>query len=1107
MVLKDNMEKICFRRNDLSVQFLSTGDIFSIRDNNIMINQMHGNTLDGSFNNIYLRIYKEDGVEAVPLLGEKSASTLTYSGNSICFTGKVNQISYDVTFLPDSDHLWFWKVQMSGTGEMVDVVYAQDIGIADINQVMSNELYNSQYIDHKAFCRDGSYVICSRQNLSQQGGFPYLQQGSMDMESIAYSTDALQFLGLSYKDTMIPEVLDQTLPSEIVQNECAYIALQTRKFRLSDKSCFSFYGYYQKNHAEAIREPIALEEINSAWESCRDRKKEENYKAVQKPVKKAEFYEILHSEDATEDELTQFFPERSMEELADGKLYSFFTPLHSHVVLKEKEVHMERAHGSILMNLPSGHDINKEIMTSTNYMYGIFHSQITIGNTNMNKLLSAARGQFNQMRTSGQRIYIKLHGKYQMLSLPTFYEMGLNYSRWYYKMEDDWLVITAFASADTKELYLEAESLKKKEYEYIITNQLVMGSKERDNSIHIDEGEEFVITCKEATAMTDTYPELAYRYSMNVPCEYSDDRIFYQDQRSENGTLLTQRITASAFRLTIEGILTKRGERNTTPDCFGECKKFIDFYRDFLRDFSLDMKSSGRPILLDKLNHMIYWYAHNAFIHFLVPHGLEQSGGAAWGTRDVCQGPFEFFMATQHFDLVRKMLLEVYAHQEFANGEWPQWFMFDRYPYSAGDCHGDVVFWPLRCIAEYISVSEDITILEEPVPYRDSEPVKMIDHLKRAFETIGSRLIGDTGLISYAGGDWDDTLQPAKSEMKEHLVSAWTQALAYETIGGLAKALKASEKEFAAELEKMAAKMKTAFQEKLIVDGIPAGFVYIQPDGSLDYMLHPRDTRTGIHYRLLPLTRSIISELADRAQADRNECIIEEKLTFPDGVRLMDHPARYQGGVCEFFQRAEQAANVGREISLQYVHAHIRFIQAMAKLGSSKKAWENLEKIIPAGIQACVKNAQLRQANAYFSSSEGDFKTRYEYQQEFERLRTGDIPVKAGWRIYSSGSGILLGNLIQNLCGIRCCAEGLELDPSIPDTLEGLQVSFRYDEKSFTVCYHGTGEGKTVEEVRVQKECIAVERRMNPYRRGAVLIGKEVVETFAEGTEIDVIMG
>ena len=44
------------------------------------------------------------------------------------------------------------------------------------------------------------------------------------------------------------------------------------------------------------------------------------------------------------------------------------------------------------------------------------------------------------------------------------------------------------------------------------------------------------------------------------------------------------------------------------------------------------------------------------------------------------------------------------------------------------------------------------------------------------------------------------------------------------------------------------------------------------------------------------MTRSIISELADDKQAIRNTNLIHQYLKCPDGVRLMDKPAHYDGG-------------------------------------------------------------------------------------------------------------------------------------------------------------------------------------------------------------------
>ena len=73
------------------------------------------------------------------------------------------------------------------------------------------------------------------------------------------------------------------------------------------------------------------------------------------------------------------------------------------------------------------------------------------------------------------------------------------------------------------------------------------------------------------------------------------------------------------------------------------------------------------------------------------------------------------------------------------------------------------------------------------------------------------------------------------------------------------------------------------------------------------------------------MTRSMLAELLTPEQVSHHLEIIEKELTFPDGVRLMNKPANYRGGVSTNFKRAEQAANFGREIGLQYVHAHIRY--------------------------------------------------------------------------------------------------------------------------------------------------------------------------------------
>ena len=109
-------------------------------------------------------------------------------------------------------------------------------------------------------------------------------------------------------------------------------------------------------------------------------------------------------------------------------------------------------------------------------------------------------------------------------------------------------------------------------------------------------------------------------------------------------------------------------------------------------------------------------------IHLTVPHGLEQYTGAAWGTRDVCQGPVEFLLALEHDEPVKEILRIVFAQQYEASGDWPQWFMLDPYAIIQDRVsHGDVIVWPLKALNDYIEATGDFAFLDEPVAWRRAD--------------------------------------------------------------------------------------------------------------------------------------------------------------------------------------------------------------------------------------------------------------------------------------------------------------------------------------------------------------------------------------------------
>jgi cellobiose phosphorylase len=1093
--------------------FFNSGDIREISYQDTMINQWVANPIDGSLNNLYLRMHRPSGIQSIPLLGGRSASRLHYTDTQVVWEGNAQDIDYQVTLHLTPNDIWFWDVRIDGQDAEVDLVYAQDVGLADGGTVRTNEAYLSQYIDHTVFeHNEKGFVVCSRQNQSQQGNFPYLQQGSLT-KAAGYSTDGFQFFGLSYKETNEPEALArEKLPNEVYQYEFAYTALQSERVKLSGKARFVFYGLFRQDHPEAIRSLDFEMDVVNAWNKVEAPTQSFGQSVAALAVThSSDICSPLRTETMSAEDLNRLYPNRRQEEWNGDQLLSFFTDTHEHVVLKEKELLVERPHGHILMSGDNAR-LNENVITTTSYMYGIFNSQVVVGNTSFNKMITNARNALNVMKTSGQRIYIGLNGTYRLLTMPSMFEIGFNYARWFYKTDDDLIVITNYTTVDTPEIHLHVRSEAGRSYRYLVTNQVSMSSNEYEVPFRFEQDAQTLSFFADAAAQSAAvWPKLCYRMRISgAELRVTDETRMVSNVPTSSASLVVLELGESPeWSISFQGLL--RGEDLTfgAVDAATEISRYREFYETVMNGFQLSWQE-GISEEIDKVNTLAWWYTHNMLVHYSVPHGLEQYGGAAWGTRDVCQGPAEYFMATQKFNEVRDILKTVYSHQYEDDGNWPQWFMFDPYyKIQQDESHGDIIIWPLKVVTDYLTVTKDFTILQEKLPYTKrksfeftEESVSLFDHVKKEIAYIKQHFLHDTYLSAYGDGDWDDTLQPANAQLKRYMISSWTVALTYQVFDQLSAVLTEVDEALAAELQQLAAGIKTDFNRYMLSTDVIPGFVYMEQPGKAELMLHPTDTTTGIQYRLLPMTRSMISELLTKEQADTHYQIIKEELFFPDGVRLMNRPAIYAGGVSTHFKRAEQAANFGREIGLQYVHAHIRFVEAMAKLGKTDEVWSGLERINPVGIRDVVPNAEWRQSNTYFSSSDGKFNTRYEAQAQFQDLRDGTVAVKGGWRIYSSGPGIYMNQLISNCLGIRFHAGDLIIDPVLPEKLDGMQFKFKLLGCPVTFVYHISGN--PVSRITVNGREAQAERTANRYRSGGLRVKRHEMEKLI-ASELNVI--
>ena len=247
------------------------------------------------------------------------------------------------------------------------------------------------------------------------------------------------------------------------------------------------------------------------------------------------------------------------------------------------------------------------------------------------------------------------------------------------------------------------------------------------------------------------------------------------------------------------------------------------------------------------------------------------------------------------------------------------------------ECHGDILIWPLKALCDYLENSDDGAILHQALPYTHDEtfdpdpPAEpILEHVDKLIGEIERESLPGLSLPSYGGGDWDDSLQPVSPERAQRMVSSWTVALLFQTLSRYAVALSRFGENVRAErIGTFADRLQADFQRYLVPDGVVAGFaVFGSEPGQIDhYLLHPSDRQTGLHYRLISMTRGILSGMFSPDQAIRHIELVKKHMVFADGARLMYRPTTYRGGEESIFRRSESASFFGREIGLQYVHA------------------------------------------------------------------------------------------------------------------------------------------------------------------------------------------
>jgi cellobiose phosphorylase len=496
---------------------------------------------------------------------------------------------------------------------------------------------------------------------------------------------------------------------------------------------WTFFGFYEPDHPAASSD-ADLSLIENVEHASKDWAPREV--ALSLPTRSLlQDAKSAVTDSLDEEEIRARYRKRTHVERVDGRLLSFFTPGRTHerhVVLREKEQIVPRRHGALAR---SGQEMlpDEVILCATSWMHGVFGAQLTIGNTSFHKLFSVSRDPYNITRGSGLRMLVETKDGWRLLTVPSAFEMGLNDSRWIYRLGERTITVSATVSGDEPAMQWRV-TVEGEKCRFLVFGHLVVREQEYANAgrMEIDARRKlFTFRPDPDNLWGQNYPNAVYHLVTSTVRQVEavgGDELLYVDGKRRGGVYAAIRTRPTGnFVFAVVGSMTDPKQARALAAKY--MKPVADesmlagsdrFWRKVTR--GVRVRSANHSADAEAADAVFPWLAHDAIVHLTVPHGLEQYSGGAWGVRDICRGPIEYFLSLEHDEPAKAILRILFAQQYEKSCDWPQWFMLEPYSAIQGrEAHGDIIVWPLKALCDYVEATGDVAFIDEPVAWRGDD--------------------------------------------------------------------------------------------------------------------------------------------------------------------------------------------------------------------------------------------------------------------------------------------------------------------------------------------------------------------------------------------------
>ncbi len=452
--------------------------------------------------------------------------------------------------------------------------------------------------------------------------------------------------------------------------------------------------------------------------------------------------------------------------------------------------------------------------------------------------------------------------------------------------------------------------------------------------------------------------------------------------------------------------------------CKEELKKLIDYWHEKLSHFQIKTPSEDFNTMINT------WNAYNCFMTFIWSRaasftycGLRNGYGYRDTVQDI-QGVIHLapemavekirFMLSAQVNNGGGLPLVKFTHNP-GHEDTP-----DDVSYVQETGHpayrADDALWLFPTVYKYITETGNMAFLDEVIPYANCEEDSVYEHLKRAI-AFSKNHLGRHGLPAGLYADWNDCLRLGKDGESTFVAMQFYYAMIilrefarYKEDDKYIQYLDEEQKNLGELIQKL------CWDEDRFIRGITE-------QGEVIGKRTDREANVWLN----PQSWSVISGLADDAQADKALDIVKERLNTEYGAILMDPPYKEHAfdGALAVIYNAGTKENAGI-----FSQSQGWIILAEALRGHGERAFTYFMENAPA---AQNDRAEIRKLEPYCYGQFTEGKASPNFGRSHVHWLTG------------TASTVMVG-CVEGILGMRPDFGGLHIVPAIPAEWEAFEI-------------------------------------------------------------------